>query len=127
MIKNEKDVKKAVKVLLDKHSWFWWMPPANGYGKVGISDFNALGNGVFIAIETKFGSNKPTVPQRAFLESIQASGGLSFVVNDQNLDQLEVFLKHFDEQTVEAMRNKRISNEAGAAMIDALRSLQALV
>jgi hypothetical protein len=127
VIKDEKGVKKATKALLDKYGWFWWMPPANGYGKVGISDFNCLSDGVFIAIETKFGSNKPTIPQRAYLESIQASGGFSFVVNEQNLDALETFLKCFKEQTGEVMRNKRMSNEAGAAMVDALRALQALV
>jgi hypothetical protein len=127
VIKDEKGVKKATKALLDKHSWFWWMPPANGYGKVGISDFNCLNNGVFIAIETKFGSNKPTIPQRAYLESIQASGGFAFVVTEKNLEQLDIFLTNFDQQTVEVMKNKQMSHEAGAAMLDALRALQALV
>jgi hypothetical protein len=124
---SEKGVKHAVKKLLDQHGWFWWMPPANGFGKVGVSDFNALKHGVFLTIETKFGSNKPTVHQRAFLESVQAESGFAFVVNETNIDQLEIFLKNFSEQTKEVMANNQMSNEAGAAMLDALRALTALI
>ena len=51
---SESDVKKYVKKILDDHGWKWWMPPANGFGQAGISDFNALRSGVFLAVETKF-------------------------------------------------------------------------
>jgi hypothetical protein len=128
-ITNEKGVKKAVKALFDKYGWFWWMPPANAYGKVGISDFHAIKDHVFMVVETKFGSNKPTPPQRAFLESIMSEGcgGYAFVVNEKNLDQFEAFLRHFKEQVAEIRENKRMSSEAGAAMVDALRALTALI
>jgi hypothetical protein len=75
-MRDEKGVKENVKRLLDAFDWFWWMPPANGYGKVGVSDFHAIKDGVFLAIETKFGSNKPTHHQRAFLETINAARGM---------------------------------------------------
>ena len=84
-MKNEKDVKAKVKKLLDQYKWFWFMPPANAYGRSGIADILALKAGVFLAIETKFGSNKPTALQIGFLNSITAESGYGFVVNDQNL------------------------------------------
>jgi hypothetical protein len=127
VMRNEKYVKAAVKKLLETHNWFWWMPPANGFGKVGVSDFNALQDGVFLAIETKFGSNKPTVHQRAFLESITAESGYGFVVNEKNIDQFEIFLRNFAEQKIAIMEKKQMSNEAGAALIDAIRALTALI
>jgi hypothetical protein len=126
-MRNEKDVKKKVKALLNQYDWFWWMPPANGYGKVGISDFNALKDGVFLAIETKFGPNKPTPMQRAFLESVNTESCFGFVVNEVNFDWLETFLRHFAEQKIAIMEKRQMNNEAGAEMIDAIRSLQALI
>lgn len=125
--KSEKDVKKQIKKLLDAHGWFWWMPPANGYGKVGISDLNALKNGVFLAVEAKFGSNKPTPMQKAFLESINAESGFGFVVNDANIDAFETFLVNFGEQTDLVAKEQKMSNEGGATLIDAIRALQALI
>jgi hypothetical protein len=126
-MKNEKDVKAKVKKLLDKHSWFWWMPPANGYGKVGISDFHALKNGVFLAIETKFGSNKPTAHQRAFLESVNAEHAFAFVVSDSNIEWFEAFLEDFGKETDLVAAEKKMSNDGGARLVDAIRALQALI
>jgi Holliday junction resolvase len=124
--RDEKDVKREIKRLLDKFGWFWWMPPANGFGKAGISDINTIKDGVFMAIEAKFGSNKPTVMQRAFLESVRTAGGYGFVVNEKNIDALEIFLTDFQEQTELVRTNQQMSNEAGARMVDALRVLMAL-
>ena len=126
-MKKEKEVKSKVKKLLDRFGWFWFMPPANAYGKSGISDFIALKSGVMLAIETKFGTNKPTAMQKAFLESINAESAFGFVVNDLNLPQLEIFLQNFGEQTELVATEKKMSNEAGATMVDAIRALQALI
>src|SRR6056297_353525 len=86
---TEKDVKAEVKKLLTKHGWFWWMPPGNGFGKGGVADFNALHHGVFLAIETKFGSKRPTPAQIGYLESIHAENGFGFVVNEKLLGDLD--------------------------------------
>lgn len=93
-INSEAGVKREVRKLLAKYNWFVWMPPANGYGKAGISDFHALKDGKFMAIETKYGSNTPTVLQNKFLADIEAAGGWVIVVNDseQSLKRLEEFL-----------------------------------
>jgi hypothetical protein len=125
-MRDEKGVKENVKRLLNHFGYFWWMPPANGFGKVGVSDFHAIKAGVFIAIETKFGSNKPTVHQRAFLESIQSMDGFGFVVNDKTVEHLYWFLKDFNSEADRVAADQMISNEGGARMVDAMRALMAL-
>jgi Holliday junction resolvase len=126
-MKNEKDVKAKVKKLLDKFGWFWFMPPANAYGRSGISDIIALKAGVMLAIETKFGANKPTAMQVAFLNSVNAESAFAFVVNEGNLNWLEVFLEDFNSQTDLVATEGKMANDAGARLVDAIRALQALI
>lgn len=121
--KSEKDVKKAVKELLNRNGWFWWMPPANGFGKVGVSDFNALKTGVFLAVETKFGGNKPTVQQKAYLQSIHASGGLAFLVDETNLEWFDIWLQTFDRSAKNVAQRKEVPEEDGAAMLNAVDAM----
>jgi hypothetical protein len=120
---READVKKRVRVLLNKYEWFWWCPPANGFGKIGVSDFNALKNGVFIAIETKFGNNKPTEHQKAFLDSIRAEKGYGFVVSDRNVQFLEQFLEVFGRSVELVLKGEKPSTEDGSQMLNALKAL----
>lgn len=120
---NEADVKRRVKKLLDQHKWFWWMPPANGFGRTGISDFNALRGGVFIAVETKFGKNKPTPMQVGFLESIQSESGIAFIVNEQNLGAFETWLAHFDNAVKAQAEQRDVDPVDGAAMLDAMQAM----
>lgn len=120
---NEKDVKREVKKILDKHGWFWWMPPANGFGKTGIADINALRGGVFLAIETKFGSNKPTPMQTAFLESVRAESGMAFVVNEKTVEILRTWMNAFDRARDAAAVKQEPTPEDGAAMLDAMRAM----
>lgn len=121
---NEGDVKKQVKKLLTQHGWFWWMPPANGFGRTGISDFNALRGGVFLAIETKFGSNKPTAMQVGFLDSVASEDGMSFVVNEKNLDALAVWLERFDQAVKAQSEGRDVEQSDGAAMVDAMAAMR---
>lgn len=128
---TEKDVKKEVKRMLDYYHWFWWMPPANGFGASGISDFHALKGegvgGVFLAIETKHGNNKPTELQKGFLKSILQSGGLSMVVNEEGLPWLNVWLEAFDRSVKEQEAGKPMTDRNGAAMLDAMKKLTELM
>jgi hypothetical protein len=121
--RTEKDVKKQVKVLLEKYGWFWWMIPANGYGKSGTSDFHAIKKGTFIALETKFGSNKPTALQVGFLNSIRAEDGFALVVSDRNIDWLDAFLESFDIAVAAQSRSEEVPAEHGARMLNALAEL----
>lgn len=122
-MRHEGDVKREVKKLLDKHGYFWWMPPANGYGRSGISDINALRNGVFLAIETKFGKRKPTPMQLGFLESIASARGYGFVVNEKRIEWLATFLDAFDRSTEAVQQGGKPSPEDGAMMLNAIKIL----
>lgn len=123
-IKNEKGVKARVKKLLDQHGWFWWMPAANGFGTQGIADFLAVRKGVFMAVETKFGSNKPSALQRAFLDSIAAEDCFAFVVNEDNIETFATFLQLFDDSiTRTAASGQPPTEEQGSGMLDAIRHL----
>lgn len=122
--KSEKDVKKQVKQLLTKHEYFWWMPPANGFGVAGIADIQALRAGVFVAIETKFNGNKPTPSQRAFLQSILAQDAFAFVVDEKNIEWFQAWLEAFDR----SMKVQKPSEEDGALMLNAIKAMtEALV
>jgi hypothetical protein len=116
---KEAHVKDDVKALLTKYDWFYWMPPANAYGKTGISDFNAVKRGVFIAIETKFGPNKPTPMQVGFLNSIRAEDGFAFVVNEKNIKWLESFLEVFDRTTTQRLKGEQVLDVDSVEMLNA--------
>ncbi len=122
-MKSEKDVKRRIQKALDKYNWFWWMPPMNGFGKVGVSDVNALRGGVFLAIEAKFDKNKPTVPQLAFLNSITAESGFGFVVSDKNIEHFEKWLELFDRSQGRMQRGEKIPPEDGSAMLDCIAAM----
>lgn len=120
---NESDVKRRVKKYLDRHHWFWWMTPANGFGTTGVSDFTALRGGVFLAIETKFGTNKLTAMQRAYLHSVRAEDGFAFVVTEQTIEALRVWLEAFDRAVLAASTKTQPAPEDGAAMLDAIAAM----
>lgn len=122
---NEKDVKRKVKALLTKHGWFWWMPPSNAFGRTGIADFGAVRAGVFMAIETKFGGNKPTAMQLAFLTSVQAESCLAFVVDEARVSVLQRWLEAFDASTEAVAAKREVTPEDGATMVNCIRVLTA--
>lgn len=122
--KSEKDVKRDVKKLLNKHKWFWFMPPSNSFGRTGISDFICLRGGVPMAVETKFGKNKPTAMQGAFLESFAAEGGFGFVVDEENLKAFEEWMALFDQAVEDsATGTKKMEDEVGARLLDLMVAL----
>ena len=90
-MKNEADVKKLVKVVLlnTAHCW-WFMPPANGFGRAGIPDFVGHVNGKFFAVETKFGSGTTTANQKREIANIGEANGKVWVVNEKNLADWEL-------------------------------------
>lgn len=95
-MRDEGDVKDAVKKLLTKHGWFHFMPPANAYGAGGISDHLACKMGVFLAVECKFGKRSPTALQTRFIGNVRDAGGIGIVVRDATVDDFEWFLIYFD-------------------------------
>lgn len=122
-MRNEKDVRRKVQALLNQYDYFYWSIPATGYGQNGISDMHALKNGVFLAIETKFGTRKPTALQVGFLNSIRSERAYAFVVSDRNLDWFEAFLESFAIATECASRGEMPPQEHGARLLNAIAEL----
>ena len=121
----EADTKAEVKKLLDAHDWFWWMPPANGFGQSGVSDFHAVKDGMFMAIETKRGTAKPrpTPLQVAFLNSIRSADHFAFVVNDARVPHLKAFLEALDRSVAAAAKKQMPTPEDGSILLNAIREL----
>ena len=81
----EAKVKKKVVAVLKQHDAYFFYPVTGGYGRSGVPDVIACHDGRFIAIECKAGKNKPTPLQEKNLKDIQAAGGVSLVVNEDNI------------------------------------------
>lgn len=122
---TEKDVKFKGKTLLDKYGWFHWSPPANTFGASGIADLHAVHTNVFLVVEFKFGSNKPTALQKAFLTTIQAAGHFAFVVNEKNMDCFEAFLAAFARASMSVQKGgeKAVDPFDGSIMLNAVHEL----
>lgn len=84
----EGKVKAAVKKVLDEYGVYYFSPPANGYGRVGIPDIICCVNGYFVAIECKAGKGKTTTLQDRELAGIVEAGGVALVVNEDGVDAL---------------------------------------
>ncbi len=87
--------KAAIKRMLDAAGVYFFMPPANGYGRAGIPDFVCCVRGRFLAIEAKAGKGKTTALQDRELQRIKDAGGVSVVVyeDDESQQQLSSILK----------------------------------
>lgn len=91
-MQSEAAVKKAVIKIFRKHGVWYCCPATGGYGRSGIPDFLACVDGRFLAVETKFGGNKPTALQTRELAGISDAGGLAHVINERNLAALDNLL-----------------------------------
>jgi hypothetical protein len=121
---TEGDVKRPVRALLTKHGWHWWMPPANGFGKAGISDTNALKSGVFLAVECKYGDRQPTANQKQFLRNVIVNDGVAFVVRETTVDALRFWLNAFDRAQAKMQRELPVDPADGAIMVNMALVLQ---
>lgn len=89
---SEHSVKEAVKRRLKKRGAWWTFPHQRGYSQAGVPDILACVNGYFLAIETKFGKNKPTKHQQRQISLIRHAHGRALVVNENNMQELEEVL-----------------------------------
>lgn len=130
-IRDEKGVKKLIRELLNFHGWFTWMPSANGYGTAGCPDHLALKDGTFLAVEAKFGYNKPSALQKSFAGQIIANSGFAFCVNERNIDHLAWWLESYAVSVAasrDALAEGRNPEEAtpvehGSRMVNAMAAL----
>ena len=93
----EAKVKKKVVDVLKTYRAYYFYPVTGGFGRSGIPDIVACYFGQFIGIECKAGNNKPTALQTAELEKIKAAGGLSLVINEDNVEEVVTVLAFLKE------------------------------
>lgn len=89
----EKKVKDKLRKYLNQLGIYHFMPPANGFGRAGIPDIVGCMNGQFVAFECKAGKNKPTALQEREIAAIQTAKGWAFVINEDNVDNIEALLR----------------------------------
>jgi hypothetical protein len=91
----EGKVKDKVKRLFKSMGVYYAMPATGGYGVSGVPDFLVCLKGRFIGVECKAGKGKPTALQLKNLAEIEASGGISVIVNEDNLAQFETTMRKY--------------------------------
>ena len=85
----ESKVKAKIKTILKKHDIYYAMPIGTGYGNSGVPDFLCCINGKFMAIEAKAGTGQATALQLKNLQLINACGGYTLIIREDNYDYLE--------------------------------------
>ena len=88
----ESKVKDKIRKILKDYNAYYAMPIGTGYGNSGVPDFLCCVNGEFLAIEAKAGKGTTTALQEKNLKSIRESGGLTAVIYETNLSDLEKFV-----------------------------------
>ena len=87
----EAKVKKVVAKQLKQLGAFYFYPVTGGWGRGGKPDIVGCYKGHFFGIECKAGKNKPTPLQQNSLQDIKNAGGLSLVINEDNMaDVLDI-------------------------------------
>jgi hypothetical protein len=89
---KEKWVKQQVVKMLKDRGAYYFYPVASGYMSSGVPDIVACYRGLFMGIECKAGTNKPTAIQENNLQQIRDNQGIAMVVNEDNLIALQNFL-----------------------------------
>ena len=97
----EGKVKRRVTKILQQYGAYYFSPVTGGFGRSGVPDIVACYQGVFVGIECKAGSNKPTALQFKNFEDIHANGGWVMVVNEETVEDVEavlIYINHLREK-----------------------------
>jgi|TARA_R100001460_G_scaffold83299_4_gene124194 hypothetical protein len=95
----EAKVKKKVADQLKFLGAYYFYPVTGGYGRSGVPDIVGCYRGNFFAFECKSGKNKPTALQHKNLTDINVAGGISYVINEENMMHIEKILKGIEIDT----------------------------
>lgn len=82
-------VKANIKKILKDAGAYYYMPVSGGMGKHGVPDFLVCYRGKFIGIEAKAGRGTTTALQDRELAEIVQAGGVSLIINENDLDYLK--------------------------------------
>lgn len=88
----EAKVKKKVTEILKTHGAYYFYPVTGGYGTSGVPDIIGCMDGKFFGIECKAGKGKLTALQEKNLQQIKDAGGVSLVVNENNIQEVETVM-----------------------------------
>jgi hypothetical protein len=94
----EVKVKNKIKAILKEHGVYYAMPIGTGYGNAGVPDFLCCFKGRFLAIEAKANGGTTTALQDKNLRDIEVAGGITCVLNEDNISALSGYLKLIKEQ-----------------------------
>lgn len=89
----EKKVKDKVVKQLKEQGIYYFFPATHGFGRSGVPDIICCAKGIFLGIECKAGTNKPTALQEKEMQSIRDAGGRTIIINEESLTMLGDFLK----------------------------------
>jgi Holliday junction resolvase len=89
----EAKVKASVVKLLKKYNVYHFFPATHGFGRSGVPDIICCMNGLFVAIECKAGKGTTTALQDRELKRINDAGGVTFVINENNQQPLDIFVE----------------------------------
>lgn len=98
MMTPERRVKKVVTDQLKKLGAYYFYPVTGGYGASGVPDIVGCYRGRFFAIECKAGRNRPTELQTMQIEKIQNQGGIAWIVNEENMNDVAATLQSRTEK-----------------------------
>jgi Holliday junction resolvase len=93
----EVKVKKVIVKQLNSVGAYYFYPVTGGFGASGVPDVVGCYKGKFFGIECKAGKNKPTALQFQNLMKITAAGGISLVVNEENMNDVLTLIGASDE------------------------------
>ena len=93
----EAKVKDKIKAILKEHGVYYAMPIGTGYGNAGVPDFLCCIKGRFLAIEAKANGGKTTALQDRNLRDIETAGGITCILNEDNVSVLGNYLKFIEE------------------------------
>lgn len=89
----ERKVKAKVTKTLSGMKAYHCTPVTGGFGSSGVPDILVCYRGKFIAIECKAGKGKLTALQQHNINAIQIAGGLTLVINETNVDDLQQLIE----------------------------------
>lgn len=93
----EAKVKAKVKKVLGEFEAYYAMPMGTGFGRAGIPDFLICHKGYFVGVECKANRGKPTALQEFEMAMIRKAGGVTLVINEDNLELLREVLKEISD------------------------------